>query len=316
MKHATVRFEQQRRYEMSVAEAWRILADTDHLNRAIGLPAVEFSPPSGSLLRRASARAFGVVRLRWAEFPFDWVREHRYVVRREFENGPLVSLEGGVELLPVGDDVIVRSFAEFTPRNLTGRLLWRLGRVPVTDLLDYCDRYLARKETGKADPVPVPRARPTVDLARLDGLLDELARCPIQGELIAVFAEAERARGRTRRRQSTAHRHRDTKDEERLVDRRNVEVGGQFPSRRVGFRGQRRAGGDRLGDARLGLGDFAAQVPIEELDDQVTDLRGQASRGGQCRTRFVLSARARRRFAGHSFFDPFDRSRPPQRVGE
>jgi len=174
---------------MSVAEAWWLLADTDHLNRAIGLPPVDFSPPSESLLRRARARAFGIVQLRWTESPFDWVREHRYVVRREFENGPMASIVGGIELLPADDCVIVRSFAEFTPRNVAGRLLWRLGRGPVTDLLEYCDRYLVRKAMGKADPQPVPRTPPTVDGDRLEALLDELAARRVQDTLIPLLRE-------------------------------------------------------------------------------------------------------------------------------
>ena len=43
MKYQPIRYERERSYPMPVAEAWRLLADTDHLNRAIGLPSVEFS---------------------------------------------------------------------------------------------------------------------------------------------------------------------------------------------------------------------------------------------------------------------------------
>ena len=65
--------------------------------------------------------------VRWTEFPFDWVREQRYAVRREFQNGPLSCLAGGIELHEAGDGVVVNSFAEFTPKNLAGRVLWRLA---------------------------------------------------------------------------------------------------------------------------------------------------------------------------------------------
>ena len=166
-----------------------MLADTDHLNRAIGLPAVEFSAPSQTLLRRARAKAFGIVGVRWTEFPFDWVREQRYAVRREFQNGPLSCLVGGIELHQAGDGVVVNSFAEFTPKNLAGRVLWRLGRAPVTDLLDYCDHYLQRSQTGKADPAPLPDSRPTVDEARLDRLLEQVTRYPVKREVIPPLRE-------------------------------------------------------------------------------------------------------------------------------
>jgi adenylate cyclase len=192
MKHQTIRFERQRHYPMSVREAWRILADTDHLNRSIGLPAVEFSPLAHAgepLLKQARARAFLIVPVRWKEFPFDWVRERRYAVRREFDSGPIACVEGGIELLPADGGVTVRVFAHFTPTNFTGRFLWRLGRTPVTGLLEFCDRYLERKEAGKADPVPVPKQRAPVDRDRLDRLLEQLTRAPVRPELIPPLRE-------------------------------------------------------------------------------------------------------------------------------
>ena len=151
MAHQPIRFERERAYPMTVAEAWRLLADTDHLNRAIGLPAVEFSSLPDPLIRQARAKAFGVIPVRWHELPFDWIRERRYAVRREFEGGPVAVMVSGIEL-PADAGVRVRSYAECTPANISGRLAWRLTRKFVTDLLDFCDHYLRRKEAGRADP--------------------------------------------------------------------------------------------------------------------------------------------------------------------
>jgi adenylate cyclase len=186
-----IRYEEERRYPMSVAEAWRLLADTDHLNRSIGLPAVDFSPFEGGepLVRRARAKAYGLVPVRWKEFPFDWVRERRYAVRREFESGPIEWLVGGLELEPAEAGVTVKAFAHFTARNVAGRFLWRLGRAPVTGLLAFCDLYLSRKAAGKADPTPVPKTRPAVDRARLEQLLQELGRAPVEPTLIPPLRE-------------------------------------------------------------------------------------------------------------------------------
>jgi class 3 adenylate cyclase len=177
---------------MSVAEAWRLLADTNHLNRTIGLPAVNFSSPDGArgdLSRAARARAFGVVPLRWTEYPFNWVRERGYRFRREFQRGPLAVVEGGIELRPAGERVRVKAFAEYTPANLTGRFLWRMGNATVLELLDFCDQYLLRKAEGRADPTPVPSRRPAVDLAQLDRLLQRLASAPVRPELLPLLRE-------------------------------------------------------------------------------------------------------------------------------
>lgn len=192
MKRRRIRFEREREYAMSVAEAWRLLADTDHLNRSIGLPAIIFSAPdtaNGSFLRRARARAFGVIPVRWKEYPFEWIRERRYVVRREFEWGPIAALDGGVELAAVANGVRVKVYADFTPANVIGLVLWRLGAGTVTDMLEFCDRYLSRKAEGKIDAVPVPREAPRVDRARVDRLIERLARKPVQSELLPTLRQ-------------------------------------------------------------------------------------------------------------------------------
>jgi adenylate cyclase len=174
---------------MSVSEAWRLLADTDHLNRSLGLPPIEFSTLSDPLLRGAEAKAFGVLAVRWREFPFEWVRERRYVVRREFERGPIDAVEVGIELAPDGGGVTVTSFADFISTNPAGRVLWRLGKTPVVGLLDFCDRYLDRKASGKADPVPTPEQRTPVDTTRLERIVSELRHRPLPPELVEALRE-------------------------------------------------------------------------------------------------------------------------------
>jgi class 3 adenylate cyclase len=126
-----------------------------------------------------------VVELRWKEYPFDWVRERSYRVRREFERGPLAVLECGIELEPAPEGVRVKAFADYTPANWTGRFLWRLGNATVTDLLAFCDRYLSRKTSGAADPVPVPAHRPAVNRQRLERLTEQLRQSPVRQELVA-----------------------------------------------------------------------------------------------------------------------------------
>jgi adenylate cyclase len=192
LKHRPIHFERQREYPMSVDEAWRLLADTNHLNRTVGLPAVSFSPLDGTrgeFTRGARARAFGIVPLSWTEYPFDWVRNRSYRVRREFHRGPLAVLEGGIELEPAGERVKVKAFADYTPANWTGRFLWRLGNATVTDLLAFCDQYLSRRGAGKPDPVPVPRRRPAVDHAQLERALANLRTRPVREELIPQLRE-------------------------------------------------------------------------------------------------------------------------------
>jgi class 3 adenylate cyclase len=127
--------------------------------------------------------------VRWQEFPFDWIRERRYAVRREFERGPIASIIVGMELRPAEQGVTVRSYAECIPSSALSRLLRGVITASVTDTLDFCDHYLARKQAGRADPVPVPRARPAVNRAQLDRRLGQLAAAPVRTELIALLKE-------------------------------------------------------------------------------------------------------------------------------
>src|SRR5450755_1517242 len=121
MRARAIRFERQRHYPMSLTEAWRLLADTDHLNRSIGLPPIKFSTLPDPLLRGAEAKAFGVFPVRWKEFPFEWVCEQRYVVRREFEHAPVRCMEVGIELTPDQGGVSVK------PSRSSARPAWRAG---------------------------------------------------------------------------------------------------------------------------------------------------------------------------------------------
>lgn len=181
-----MRAAQERIYPMGLSEAWRLLADTDHLNRSIGLPSVEFSPLNGAkgeLVREAHARAYGIVPVRWKEYPFDWVRERRYLVRREFEGGPLAVIEVGLELEPAQSGVHVLVYADFTPANFTGRILWRLGAGLVDRTIEFCDHYLRRRDEGRIDPVPVA-GRPVLDERRLGEALAQLRARPVSRQLL------------------------------------------------------------------------------------------------------------------------------------
>jgi adenylate cyclase len=175
------RYSMERVYPLPPGEAWALLADTDHLNREIGLPSVDFDPPR-EFVRRARARFFGVPAT-WEEFPFEWVRERVYAVRREFATGPVRRFVGGVELEPVDGGTRVRVFADLTPRNALARPLLPLiaGR-GLRRTLAYCERYLAERSDPLAPPKPAA-SRP-VDRRALDRALAVLGRAPIEPALV------------------------------------------------------------------------------------------------------------------------------------
>jgi hypothetical protein len=88
--------------------------------------------------------------------------------------------------------VRVLVYADFTPANFTGRVLWRLGAGVVEDTLAFCDQYLSRKQEGHVDPVPVV-GTPDVDRAKLDATVAQLGRRPVARELVSHLEQRVRS---------------------------------------------------------------------------------------------------------------------------
>src|SRR5688572_10811146 len=124
------RFESRGRFKAPPEAIWPLLADTPTLNRAIGLPPVEyeFTPlESGGSRVEAAIRVRGLTLARWTEHPFLWREPYGYVFFRDFHGGPFVRITGGVDMVRDGDETDLRYFVEVTPRNLVGRAILATG---------------------------------------------------------------------------------------------------------------------------------------------------------------------------------------------
>ncbi len=120
------------------AAVWPILAKTDWINRAIGLPPVkyEIKPlPEGGSEVTARAKIFGF-KLAWREFPFEWTEPEFYQVRRVYFSGPFAESVTGLRLNETVSGCAIEIFARFTPRNALGKFLARkiLGPKAMRDM--------------------------------------------------------------------------------------------------------------------------------------------------------------------------------------
>ena len=110
------------------AEVWPILSQTDWLNRALGLPAVEYAmtpAPGGGSQVNARTRLMGF-EVRWREHPFEWREPEYYRVRRVFENGPFLEARLGVEFLePVSGRCRLVVGSDWECRHALGETLLR-----------------------------------------------------------------------------------------------------------------------------------------------------------------------------------------------
>ena len=158
-----------------VGRVWTVLAQTDKLNRAVGLPPVRPTPMDGKDLgRRVEAWLYGVLPMSWTEYPFEWVRDRRYAVQRDYLRGPLTRFRGGVDIEPAGQGSRIRVWAELTPRNLLGLLAIPIvGRLTLNRTWAYCRRVLEKDVRTLSAPLhPLPSRRRGTDAT----LLEERAR--------------------------------------------------------------------------------------------------------------------------------------------
>jgi class 3 adenylate cyclase len=168
-------------------EVWAFLADTDRLNRAVGLPPVRFVPwpdPSRRGHYRAEARFLGLA-WRYEEFPFDWVEGRRYSVRRRFEGGPMETVDAGI-LLAAGREggANLEIFAVARPRAGWPAWLVRLAlRKSVGDVLAFVRAWERHRQdpAGRPDPALPPDRLVSEDI--LEARLRALGEGPLVDRL-------------------------------------------------------------------------------------------------------------------------------------
>ncbi len=107
---------------------WGLVADTDRLNQAVGLPAVRYRYEEGTSGRRrliGAMRLYGIP-LEWEEKPYEWIRPVWHQVERVFTSGLVRSYRFGVRLAPWQAGTEVTVFGRFVPRYAAARPAVRL----------------------------------------------------------------------------------------------------------------------------------------------------------------------------------------------
>src|SRR5437762_2531510 len=136
-----MRFEQTIRLSAPRDAVWNLVADTDRLNREMGLPpiAFSFSPrQAGGTEAYATVRVAGIT-LRYREHPFDWERPTFYHVRRTFAGGPIREIVGGARLDEDAGGTKVTVWAELEPAGAIGIAACRVvGAKSIGDFIAAC----------------------------------------------------------------------------------------------------------------------------------------------------------------------------------
>lgn len=84
-------------------EIWPYIANTNHLNGAVGQPTIDLRPGRFALLGNGRMRlrfAVPLIAVEWEEQPFEWVYPQRYGVKRTYLRGPLAQMSVRLDLTP------------------------------------------------------------------------------------------------------------------------------------------------------------------------------------------------------------------------
>jgi class 3 adenylate cyclase len=184
--------------EASPRQLWPHVSNTERVNRALGLPAPEFTSrvdPAGGVERYAAFRK--VVPFAWREHPFEWVEGQRFGVLREFQQGVFQWFLSQVELQPrSGGGTRLLQRIRVLPRGLGGKLMAHLqldrsGRRAMENVYRRIDAAVTGRlgRPEMVDPFEEPAGIADSQRARLERGLDRLVAAGIDPAVVERLGE-------------------------------------------------------------------------------------------------------------------------------
>src|SRR5258708_5376484 len=183
-----MRFEQSITIAAPPEAVWTLMADTDRMNREIGIPPIlfTFAPRDAGGSDVSATIRMARETFRYREHPFEWVRPRFHTMRRPFLGGPLREITGGPVLEPSGSGTRVTIWAEIEPAGRTGELLARLiGPKLISDAISVCPRFEAFLLNRASSPYPRHAKKPPADAERLRQAEKTLLAAGADGHVVA-----------------------------------------------------------------------------------------------------------------------------------
>jgi eukaryotic-like serine/threonine-protein kinase len=185
--------------EASPWQLWPHVSNTDRLNKAVGIPAVNFTAepdPEGGVKRNGEFRKAGMT-IGWREHPFEWVEGRRMGVLREYTSGPFRWFVSIIELSPkAGGGTTLHHRVRIATRGLLGRTLAAVevgvkGKKAVHGVYHRIDAAILGKlgRDAALDPFEAPSPLSRDRQARLDRWVDSLGRRGLDPTLVERFGE-------------------------------------------------------------------------------------------------------------------------------
>lgn len=190
----------------SPEQLWPFVSNTERLNRAAGVPAVQFRNEAMEATVgdgvRAPVRRFGLFKVagianEWEEHPFEWIEGRRLGVLREYSAGVFKWFASIVELeARPGGGCTLTHRVSLEPRNFLGRMVAGLevgikGRRRVERVYRRIDAFLTGQLSGRdaLDPFEEPASLSRGQRQRLEGILDRLAAKRVPPQVTSALGD-------------------------------------------------------------------------------------------------------------------------------
>lgn len=185
---------------------WPFVANTDRVNRAVGVPPVDYHLEVDDAGLNAGTlpdvKRFGVFRKAgvtnaWREFPFEWIEGKRLGVLREYSQGVFEWFSSTTEMMSrAGGGTTLRHRVRVLPRGLLGKFVATVeigfkGKRRVENVYRRIDAYVAGKLSDEPalDAFELPTNINRSKRKRLDAAIGQLVVLGIEPETALRFAD-------------------------------------------------------------------------------------------------------------------------------
>ena len=176
---------------------WPHVSNTERLNRAIGLPTVDYTTTAnaqGGSQRFGQFRKLGMT-IGWQEHPFEWIEGRRMGVLREYHEGPIKWFTSVVELTPRSDGGTTLSHRiQMVPANFIGRAAAKIeigvkSRRSLEQVYHRIDAALSGELGSLGDPFEDVPALPADKQRILDARLQRLIELGVEPFVVERFGD-------------------------------------------------------------------------------------------------------------------------------
>ncbi|MBI3189419.1 MAG: adenylate/guanylate cyclase domain-containing protein [Ignavibacteriales bacterium] len=135
---------------------WQFLADTDRLNKLVGLPAIDFTPLDNILNKgyyHARAKLFGI-QIKYVELPYEWVDGEFYRIVRQFNSKLIHEIGVDFRFRSLGDETQFELEIQVSPRTTLTKFIAKvvLAKVAFKDVFSaakaFQEQYIAPNQTS------------------------------------------------------------------------------------------------------------------------------------------------------------------------